>query len=96
MKMITINNIEYEVVKNVGDAVDVEEITKCLTDYFDAFDYVFGDYAYGKLRLKGFNNKENKNCKSYNDIANLEEYIEKYCAFGCRHFLLARKSSKES
>lgn len=96
MKTITINNVDFEVEKNVGDAIDAEEISKCMTEYFDTFDYVFGDYAYGKLRLKGFNKKENKNCKPYNDIANLEEYIEKYCAFGCRHFLLSRKSSKES
>lgn len=89
MKII-INNIEYDVIKNVGDAIDIEEITKCMTDYFDNFDYIFGDYAYGKLRLKGFNDKENKNCKPYNDIATLDEYIEKYCAFGCRHFVISR------
>ena len=87
---IVINNIEYEVIKNVKDAIDVEEISKCLTDYYDTFDYIFGDYAYGKLRLKGFNNKENKNFKPYNDINTLDNYIENYCAYGCRHFVISR------
>ena len=60
---IKINNIEYDVIKNVKDAINVEDLETCLTDYFDSFDYILGDYAYGKLRLKGFNNKENKNFK---------------------------------
>lgn len=87
---VNINQVEYDVLKNIGDAIDTEEITKCLTEYFDAFDYILGDYAYGKLRLKGFNNKDNKNFKPYNDIATLEEYIKKHCAYGCRHFVISR------
>lgn len=87
---ITINNKEYNVDKNVGDAIDVEELTKYMTDYFDSFDYILGDYAYGKLRLKGFNDKDNENFKSYNDIATLEDYIKTHCAFGCRHFVISR------
>lgn len=87
---ILINDIKYEVLKNIKDALDIEEISKCLTEYFDTFDYILGDYAYGKLRLKGFNNKENKNYKPYNDIAILEDYIKNHCAFGCRHFVISR------
>lgn len=90
---IVINNVEYEVQKNVGDAINIEEITNSLTDYFDDFDFILGDYAYGKLRLKGFNTKENKNFKSYNDIATLENYIQEYCAFGCRHFVISRRKA---
>lgn len=89
MKII-INSKEYNVDKNVGDAIVLEEITKCMTEYFDSFDYILGDYAYGKLRLKGFNNKDNKNFKPYNDIASLEDYIKNHCAFGCRHFVISR------
>lgn len=87
---ITINNKKYEVIKNVGDAIDIEEISKYITDYFDSFDYILGDYAYNKLRLKGFNNKENKNFKPINDIASLEEYLKNHCAFHCRHFVISR------
>ncbi len=89
---IKINNIEYDVIKNVKDAINVEDLETCLTDYFDSFDYILGDYAYGKLRLKGFNNKENKNFKPYNDIDTLDDYIENFCAKGCRHFVISRKT----
>ncbi len=87
---LRINNIEYEVIKNVGGDIDIEELSKCMTDYFEDFDYVLGDYAYGKLRLKGFNNKENKNFKSINDFASLDDYIKNHCAFGCHHFVISR------
>ena len=54
MKKITINDKEYEVVENYNDAIDVELLQEKITDYFDGFDYIVGDWAYGKLRLKGF------------------------------------------
>ena len=87
---IVIKDIKYKVVKNVGDAIDVLELQEKITEYFDNFDYILGDYAYGKLRLKGFNNKDNKNFKPYNDIDTLDSYIENHCAFGCRHFVISR------
>ena len=40
------------------------------------------------LRLKGFNDKSNKNFKTINDIAKIDEYIKNNCAFECRHFIL--------
>ena len=73
---ITINDKTYEVIKNVKDALDVEDLEGKITDYYDNFDYILGDYAYGKVRLKGFNEKENKNFKQVNDINKVDEYIE--------------------
>lgn len=87
---IIINNIKYKVERNVRDALDVKELEEKLTDYFYDFDYVLGDYAYGKLRLKGFNNKDNKNFKPINDISTLDDYIENNCAYGCRHFVISK------
>lgn len=87
---IVVNKVEYEVIKNVGVDINVEELTTYITEYFDSFDYILGDYAYGKLRLKGFNNKENKNYKPLNDIDTLEEYIKKHCAYNCRYFVISR------
>ena len=87
---IKIHDMEYEVIKNEKDAINIEQLEDSITDYFDSFDYILGDYAYGKLRLKGFNDKGNKNFKPYNDIANLESYIKDYCAYGCRHFVISK------
>lgn len=86
---ITLNNKKYKVIKNEKDAIDNEEIEKCLTEYFDDFDYILGDYAYGKLRLKGFNNKDNKNFKPINDYSKIDDYIKNYCAYGCRYFVIS-------
>lgn len=89
---IVVNDKKYEVVRNVRDALNEDELKEKMTEYFDNFDYVLGDYAYGKLRLKGFNNKDNKNFKSYNDISTLDDYIENNCAYGCRHFVISKVS----
>ena len=52
-KQILLEQMKQEILK--------EELELKLTDYFDEFDYILGDWAYGKLRLKGFCNKKNKN-----------------------------------
>lgn len=88
---ITINDIVYEVKINYRDGFNQEEIRNKMTDYFSDFDYVFGDWAYGKLRLKGFYKKDNKNVKAINNIELLEKYIKDNCAYDCRHFLLEKK-----
>ena len=89
---INVNGVKYIVLLNVRDALDVNELEEKLTEYFDDFDYVLGDYAYGKLRLKGFNNKDNKNFKPFNDIDTLDDYIKNNCAYGCRHFVISKVS----
>ena len=90
MEVITINGSKYQVMKNVRDAIHVEEIEPKLTEYFDDFDYIVGDIAYSKLRLKGFNSKTNKNFKPMNDVDKVEEYIKNNCAYGCRWFMISK------
>ena len=90
MKKVKINEIEYEIIKDVNDAIDKEVLAEKITDYFDDYDYIVGDWAYGKLRLKGFYDSSNKNCKKLNDISNLESYIENNCAYGCRWFQIKK------
>lgn len=90
MKKITINNVEYEVVKESDNSIDKEVLSEKITDYFDSFDYIVGDWAYGKLRLKGFYDSNNKKKKKINDIANLDSYIENKCAYGCKWFVLKK------
>lgn len=96
MKQITINNIEYEIVKEVNEAIDKDLLAEKITDYFDDFDYIVGDWAYGKLRLKGFYDSDNKKCKKINDISGLDNYIENSCAYGCKWFQIKRKKELKS
>ncbi len=89
---IVLNEEEYEVVKNYRDGFDEAAIKEKATDYFKDFDYIFGDWAYGKLRLKGFYKRENKQKVKYlNNIENLERHIKENCAYDCRYFLLEKK-----
>lgn len=90
MEVKVLNNT-YKLIENEKDAFNEEEFLNKCTDYFFPYDYILGDYAYGKLRLKGFNNKNNKNFNKYNDYKNIKKYIENDCAFGCAYFILEKK-----
>ena len=46
------------------------------------------------LRLKGFNDKSNKNFNKINDFSKLDEYLEKNCAYGCKYFVLKKLVEK--
>ena len=91
MKELIINSIKYEIVKDVNDAIDKEEVEAKLTDYFYEYDYVVGDWAYSKLRLKGFYDSKNAKVSKINDIKNVDNYIKNYCAYGCKYFILKKK-----
>lgn len=89
---IKINNANYKIIENYNDAIDKEILSLKLTDYYDKYDFIVGDWAYGKLRLKGFNKKENKNFLAINDSSGIDFYIKEYCAFGCKYFILEKIS----
>ena len=90
MKKVTVNEVEYEIIKDEGDAIDKDVLALKITDYFDDYDYIVGDWAYGKLRLKGFYDSDNKKHSKINDIVDLESYIENNCAYGCKWFQIKR------
>jgi len=90
MKII-LNNNEYELIKEYKDAFNMEEVSNLFTDYFNDFDYILGDYAYNKLRLKGFYDNESKKAKNINKYDYIDEYVQNYCAYECRYFILKRK-----
>lgn len=90
MKKLTINEIEYELIENFRDAYDKELLLQKITDYFYDYDYILGDYAYGKLRLKGFCNPTNQKCNSINNIEKKANYLKKECAYNCRYFLIKK------
>ena len=87
---IEVNNNEYELIKNYKDAFDKEEFLSKCTDYFYDYDYIVGDIAYGKLRLKGFYDEKSKKVKKINNFKNVEEYLINYCANDCKHYILKK------
>ena len=89
MKII-LNECEYEVIKDYKDAFNKEDITNLYTDYFKGYDYILGDYAYDKLRLKGFCDKSNELYNEINDYDKIDEYIKNQCAYECKYFVLKK------
>ncbi len=90
MQEIILENKKYKLLKNYKDGFDLEIIKEKFTDYFLNYDYVAGDWSYGKLRLKGFNKKNNKNFNKINDFSNFEKYLIEHCAHDCRYFILEK------
>lgn len=90
MKKVVINEVDYELIKEYRDGFNLEEVSLKLTDFFDEFEYVCGDWAYGKLRLKGFYNSNNKKAKEFNDIKNLADYLKNNCAVDARYFVIKK------
>lgn len=90
MKKYKFNEIEYEVIEDYRNAFDKEETLNKMTDYFNDYDYVLGDYAYGKLRLKGFCNKDNHLFNEINDYSKIKNYIKENCAYECKYFILKK------
>ena len=90
MKKLDINGISYEVIRNDRDCMDKDVLLEKVTDYFDDYDYIFGDYSYEKMRLKGFYDSNNKKVKDINDIKYLDDYIRDYCSYGAKVFLLKK------
>ena len=83
---------EYKLIKDNKECFNLEEIEEKITDYFKDYDYIVGDYAYSKLRLKGFTKKFNKLNRDINDFENVDKYIKENCAYGCKYFILEKNS----
>jgi len=89
-KQIIVNNTNYELIKEYKNGFNEEDFLERCTEYFSEFDYIFGDYSYDVLRLKGFYDKNNKSAKAINSINILDNYIKDYCSHECRWFLLKK------
>lgn len=89
-KIYKLNDFDYEIIENYKDGFDYDIVKEKTTDYFNDFDYILGDWSYGKLRLKGFCDKQNSNHKEYNSIDNYKTYVQNECAYDCSWFLIKK------
>ncbi len=81
---------EYKLVKDYKEGFNIDEVKEKITEYFSDYDYIVGDWAYGKLRLKGFTKKNNRINNRINDYGKVESYIKNDCAYGCKYFILEK------
>ena len=87
---IEVNNKKYELITNYKDAFDKEEFLSKYTDYFYDYDYIVGDIAYGKLRLKGFYDEKSKKVTKINNFKDMDNYLKKYCATECKYYIVKK------
>ena len=90
MKKVILENNEYTLIEDYKDAFDLEAITQRYTSYFEEYDYILGDWAYGKLRLKGFYSDGNKKAKNINNFKFASNYLENDCAVDCKYYILKK------
>lgn len=89
-KKYTFNEFEYKLITDYKEAFSFSDVESKMTDYFNDYDYVVGDWSYGSLRLKGFCKKENKKHNKINSYINLDTYLNNNCAYGCKYFVLEK------
>ena len=87
---IEVNNNKYELITNYKEAFDKEEFLSKCTDYFYDYDYIVGDIAYGKLRLKGFYDEKSKKVKKLNNFKNVNDYLKNNCANDCKYYIVKK------
>jgi len=90
MKKVVLDGIEYEVVKDYKEAYEETMVQEKYTDYFREFDYIVGDIAYSRLRMKGFYDSNSKKVRSFNNYQNVDSYLKDFCAFDCKYFILKK------
>ena len=88
--IIEVENNRYKLIKDYRDAFDKDLFLEKYTSYFENYDYIVGDIAYSKLRLKGFNKNNNKFYNKINDYNNVDKYIKDNCAYDCKYFILEK------
>lgn len=90
MDKINVLDNTYELIINYREAFEEEDFINKCTDYFLDYDYIVGDIAYSKLRLKGFYDEKNKKVNKINNYKNLKKYLENNCAVDCKYFVVKK------
>ncbi len=94
MIKVKLDNQEWELIEEYKNGYDEKVLKEKYTEYFEPYDYIVGDWSYGKVRLKGFCNKVNKLCNRNNDIKFKDEYLKNLCSYECKYFILQKVKNK--
>lgn len=95
MKFIEVENNKYELIKNYKDGFNLDDFINHYTDFFSDYDYIVGDIAYSKLRLKGFYDENNKKVRNINNYKYFDKYLTDNCATDCKYFVLKKIENKQ-
>ncbi|MEY2374403.1 YutD family protein [Lentilactobacillus buchneri] len=82
-----INDHKYELDTNHTDGFDFDEFVRRYNPAFSQYDYIVGDWGYGKLRLRGFFN-DDRTETSGPFISALNDWILEDVNFGAAYFVV--------
>lgn len=90
MTRIHLEGYQYEVVEEFREGFNQEVLEERYSDVLQKYDYIFGDWGYGQLRLRGFYEDANSKATFDTKIGTIHDYILEYCNFGCAYFLIKK------
>jgi uncharacterized protein YutD len=93
IKLVTINNINYEIIHNTRSAFNEEQVKERFSEVLSRYDYIVGDISHEQLRLRGFFEDNNSKATYDTKISTLNEYLLEYCNFGCAYFVIKKVNS---
>lgn len=82
-----INDHKYELVEDHAHGFDFDEFVRRYHTAFSQFDYIVGDWGYGKLRLRGFYN-DDRAVQTGPFVSALNDYILEFVNFGAPYFVI--------
>lgn len=90
---LTIDGQVYRIVDNYREGFEIAAFEARYQDYFEKFDFIVGDWGYEQLRLRGFYQLNKRKVPREQIIDFLEDYLNEYCNFGCRYFVIAKEEA---
>lgn len=90
---LTIDNHPYKLLENHRDGFDVDALKQRYTSFFKRYDFIVGDWAADKLRLKGFYQLNPQKRGQFKQIDQLNDYLNEYINYGAPYFLIAKETA---
>lgn len=88
--MIEIEGQFYEVIEDVKEGFQEKAFTERYSEILTKYDFIFGDWGYDQLRLKGFYDDQSTKASFDTKVSTIDDYLYEYCNFGCAYFIVKR------
>ena len=90
---VMIREEPYVLAVNYRQGFNFDEFHRLYQDYYEKYDYIVGDWAHEKLRLRGFYQINQRRVAKDRIIDYLDDYLKEYCNFGCAYFVLGKEEA---
>jgi len=93
--LTSVNDAHYDLIKDHHNGWNEEAFQKRYSEILEKYDYIFGDWGYEQLRLRGFYDDHSPKATYDTKISSLVDYVMEYCNFGCAYFVLKKVSNED-